>query len=136
VPQRRDASLSGIHHDRVQTSLASVLARRPTRRDIRLASGLALFAYVTSHLVNHALGLISIDVAARGLALGVLVWRSVPGTVLLYGAATTHLTLAFVAIYRRRTLRMPPADLFRILLGLGIPLLLIGHALQRASPAM
>jgi len=120
--------LSGIHHDRVQASLAGVLARRPTQRDIRLASGLALFAYVTSHLVNHALGLISIDVAERGLALGVLIWQSVPGTVLLYGAAATHLTLAFVAIYRRRTLRMPPADLLRILLGLGIPLLLIGHA--------
>jgi adenylate cyclase len=120
--------LSAIHHDRIQAFLTVALARRPTLRDIRLASGLVLFAYVTSHLVNHALGLISIDVAERGLALGVRVWQSVPGTVLLYGAAATHLTLAFVAIYRRRTLRMPPADLLRIVLGLGIPLLLIGHA--------
>jgi adenylate cyclase len=120
--------LSAIYHDRVQASPTGALARRPTQRDIRLASGLVLFVYVTSHLVNHALGLISIDMAERGLALGVRVWQSVPGTVLLYGAAATHLTLAFVAIYRRRTLRMPPADLLRILLGLGIPLLLIGHA--------
>ncbi|HEV2041845.1 MAG TPA: 2Fe-2S iron-sulfur cluster-binding protein [Casimicrobiaceae bacterium] len=120
--------MSAIHHDRAQACLTGALARRPTQRDIRLASGLVLFAYVTSHLVNHALGLISIDAAERGLALGVRVWQSVPGTVLLYGAAATHLTLAFVAIYRRRTLRMPPADLLRILLGLGIPLLLIGHA--------
>ena len=121
-------NLSAIHHDRVQAFLTDALARRPTPRDIRLASGLVLFVYVTSHLVNHALGLISIDAAERGLALGVRVWQSVPGTVLLYGAAATHLTLAFVAIYRRRTLRMPPADLLRIVLGLGIPLLLIGHA--------
>src|ERR1700682_1409274 len=126
--ERRGASLSAIRHDRIQASPTGVLARRPTQRDIRLASGLVLFAYVTSHLVNHALGLISIDMAERGLALGVRVWQSVPGTVLLYGAAATHLTLAFVAIYRRRTLRMPAADLLRILLGLGIPLLLIGHA--------
>src|SRR5258706_3419444 len=104
------------------------LACRPTQRDIRLASGLVLFGYVSSHLVNHALGLISIEVAERGLALGVRVWQSLPGPVLVYGAAATHLTLAFVAIYRRRTLRMPPADLLRILFGLGIPLLLIGHA--------
>jgi adenylate cyclase len=120
--------LSAVYHDRVQAFLTLALARRPTQRDIRLASGLVLFGYVTSHLVNHALGLISIDAAERGLALGVRLWQSVPGTVLLYGAAATHLTLAFVAIYRRRTLRMPPADLLRILLGLGIPLLLIGHA--------
>src|ERR1700730_5991725 len=126
--ERRVAILSAIHHDRVQALSAGALARRPTQHDIRLASGLVLFGYVTSHLVNHALGLISIDIAERGLALGVRVWQSVPGTVLLYGAAATHLTLAFVAIYRRRTLRMPPADLLRILLGLGIPLLLIGHA--------
>jgi adenylate cyclase len=120
--------LSAIYHDRVQDPPTGAFAHRPTQRDIRLASGLVLFAYVTAHLVNHALGLISIDAAERGLALGVLVWQSLPGTVLLYGAAATHLTLAFVAIYRRRTLRMPPADLLRILLGLGIPLLLIGHA--------
>lgn len=120
--------MSTIHLDRVQASVTAALAARPTLRDIRLASGLVLFVYVTLHLVNHALGLISIDVAERGLSLAVRVWQSVPGTLLLYGAAATHLTLAFVAIYRRRTLRMPPADLVRILMGLGIPLLLIGHA--------
>jgi adenylate cyclase len=122
--------LSTIQHNRVQASPTGAFVRRPTQRDIRLASGLVLFVYVTSHLVNHALGLVSINAAERGLALGVRVWQSVPGTVLLYGAAATHLTLAFVAIYRRRTLRMPPADLLRILLGLGIPLLLIGHAVS------
>jgi hypothetical protein len=52
------------------------LARRPTQRDVRLASGLVLFGYVTSHPVNHTLGLISIDVAERGLALGVRVCRA------------------------------------------------------------
>jgi hypothetical protein len=29
------------------------------RRDLRLTSGLVLFAQVAAHLVNHALGLIS-----------------------------------------------------------------------------
>ena len=120
--------MSATHLERAYVSTTAVLARRLTQRDIRLASGLVLFVYVALHLVNHALGLISIDAAERGLGLAVRVWQSVPGTVLLYGAAGTHLTLAFVAIYRRRTLRMPPADLLRIVLGLGIPLLLIGHA--------
>gem|GEM_PF-4099355 len=71
-------SLSAIHYDRVQASTTGALARRPTQRDIRLASGLVLFVYVTLHLVNHALGLISTDIAERGLALGVRVWQSVP----------------------------------------------------------
>lgn len=120
--------MNAIPLDRARDRATAALAYRPTARDIRLASGLVLFTYVATHLFNHALGLISIDAAEVGLALGVRIWQSVPGTVLLYGAAAAHLALAFVAIYRRRTLRMPPADLLRIVLGLGIPLLLIGHA--------
>jgi adenylate cyclase len=98
------------------------------RRDLRLASGLVLFTYVAVHLVNHTLGLVSVTVAERGLAVTLALWHSVPGTVILYGAAGIHLALAFDAIYARRTLRMAPLDMLRIVLGLGIPTLLISHA--------
>src|SRR5437773_3172472 len=101
---------------------------RLTRQDLRLGSGLILFAYVAAHLANHALGLISVEVAEQGLRVAVAVWHSLPGTVLLYGAAGIHITLAFVALYERRTLRMPPLEALRIALGLGIPTLLIAHA--------
>ena len=101
---------------------------RPSRRDLRLASGVILFAYVAAHLVNHALGLISIAVAERGLRVAVAVWQSPLGTLVLYGAAGTHIALAFLALYERRTLRMPPRELLRIALGLNIPTLLIAHA--------
>ena len=36
-------------------------------RQIRLACGLVLFAYLLSHFVNHALGNISLDALAAGL---------------------------------------------------------------------
>ncbi len=98
------------------------------RRPLRLASGLVLFTYVAAHLVNHALGLVSLAAAERGLGLALALWHSLPGTVLLYGAAGVHLTLAFESIYARRTLRMAPIEMWRIALGLGIPTLLIGHA--------
>jgi adenylate cyclase len=105
-----------------------VIASHSSRRDLRLASGLVLFTYVAVHLVNHTLGLVSVAVAERGLGLTLALWHSVPGTVILYGAAGIHLALAFDAIYGRRTLRMAPLDMLRIVLGLGIPTLLIGHA--------
>lgn len=98
-----------------------------TVRDLRLGSGLVLFTYIALHLGNHALGLVSIGLAERVLAVLVAVWHSVPGTLLLYGAAATHVALALVALYRRRTLRMPALEVLRIALGLGIPILLIGH---------
>ena len=107
--------------------LRSLPAYRVTRRDLRLGSGLVLFAYVTAHLANHALGLVSVNVAEVGLRVAVAFWHSLPGTVLLYSAAAIHVALALVAVYERRTLRMPAPEALRIALGFGIPLLLIGH---------
>ena len=101
-----------------------------TRRDLRLASGLVLFVYIATHLSNHALGLVSLDAAERGLGIAVRVWHSRIGTLVLYGAAATHVVLALQAIYQRRTLRMPPLELLRLVAGISIPTLLISHAVQ------
>ena len=97
------------------------------RRDLRLGSGLVLFTYLSLHLVNHALGLISVDVAEAGLRLAVAFWHSAAGTVLLYGAAATHIALALMTVYERRTLRMPPLQALRTVLGLWMPVVLITH---------
>jgi CDGSH-type Zn-finger protein/ferredoxin/uncharacterized Fe-S cluster protein YjdI len=102
-------------------------AYRMTRRDLRLGSGLVLFIYVTAHLANHALGLVSVNVAEAGLRAAVAFWHCLPGTLLLYSAAGIHVALAMAAVYERRTLRMPALEALRIALGFGIPLLLIGH---------
>lgn len=97
------------------------------RRNLRMASGLVLFTYISAHLINHALGLISLTAAERGLEYAVDVWYSLPGTTLLYGAATVHFLLALWAIYERRTFRLPPAELLRIALGFTLPIILLGH---------
>jgi adenylate cyclase len=97
-------------------------------RNLRMASGLVLFTYIGAHLVNHALGLISLEAAEHGLELAIEVWYSLPGTALLYGAAATHFLLALWAVYSRRTFRLPPAELLRIALGFTLPLILIDHA--------
>jgi len=101
----------------------------PTRRGLRFASGVVLFVYLAAHLINHALGLISLAVAETGLDYAMQVWQSRAGTFLLYGAALVHVGLAFEAVYQRRTLlRMPFRDVLRIALGLNLPVLLIAHA--------
>jgi adenylate cyclase len=92
-----------------------------------MASGLVLFTYITAHLVNHALGLISLNAAEEGLGYAEDVWDSLPGTALLYGAAALHFLLALVAVYERRTFRLPPAELLRIALGFTLPIILINH---------
>jgi len=106
---------------------STATAAKFTRRRLRLASGLCLFAYLTTHLANHAAGLISLDAAEAGRLAFLGFWRSVPASAVLYAAFVVHIGLALMALYERHTLRMPPAELARLVLGFAIPLLLVGH---------
>ena len=93
----------------------------------RLYSGLVLFGYISIHLVNHALGLISVLAMQAMLDRVEHVWESAPGTVVLYGALLVHIALALLALYRRRSLRMPAIDAAQLGLGFLIPFLLAQH---------
>lgn len=97
-------------------------------RRLQLGSGLVMLTYLFLHLVNHALGIWSLDLAGHGLLLALRLWRSIPGTIALYGAATLHFALALHTIYGRRHWALPPAEWIRLWAGLSLPLLLIRHA--------
>jgi adenylate cyclase len=86
-----------------------------------------LFAYLATHLANHAAGLISLDAAEAARLAFLAFWRSLPATAVLYAAFALHIALAFMALYERHTLRMPPAELARLALGFAIPVLLVAH---------
>ena len=105
------------------------MSRAELTTRLRLASGLVLMAYVASHLVNHALGIHSLQAMERGLALFGAVWRSWPGSVLLYGALLTHVALVVHKLYRRRSLKMPAWEVVQIALGLTIPFFLVVHVI-------
>lgn len=94
----------------------------------RLASGLVLFTYLFTHLINHMLGLFGLDVAERGLIIAKMVWRTPVATAALYGAAAIHLALALQMLYARRDWRLPPKEILRLSAGFSMPMLLIGHA--------
>jgi adenylate cyclase len=97
-------------------------------RRFRLQSGIVLFAYIAIHLLNHALGIVSLALAERGLRAEMTFWRSTPVTLLLYGAAAMHFTLALWTLYSRREWRLPWIEILRLASGFSFPLLLIGHA--------
>src|SRR4051794_1088933 len=96
---------------------------------LRLATGLVLFTYVTTHLLNHALGLVSLQAAEAGRLWFLAVWRYPLGTALLYASLVTHLALALWAVYRRRHFRLPRWEIVRLVLGLAIPIILLQHVL-------
>jgi len=96
-------------------------------RRLRLITGLILFAYLTTHFTNHTLGLISLEAMEAGRLWFLALWRNPIGTLALYGALLTHFTLALMALYRRRHLRMPATEAVQLVLGLAIPPLLVSH---------
>ena len=97
------------------------------RGRLRLWSGCVLFTYVTLHLMNHALGLVSLDAMEAGRWWFVALWRNPIGAVALYSAFIVHISMALWSIYRRRTWRMPAWEATQLALGLSIPVLLAGH---------
>ena len=96
-------------------------------RRARIVTGLVLFTYLTTHLINHSLGLISLDAMEAGREWFLALWRNPLSTALLYGSLLTHFTLALYALYQRRHLRIPFWEALQLTLGLCIPLLLAVH---------
>ena len=68
---------------------------------LRLSSGLLLFAYLVTHLLNHIAGVVSPEALEDGRRLFLALWRNPLGTVLLYGALLLHLGAAYWSLYRR-----------------------------------
>ncbi len=104
-------------------SLAAQLPR------LRLWSGLVLFVYVVIHLLNHALGLVSLEVQEGAGQWVQAFWRTIPGTVALYGALAVHFVTVLAGLWLRRTLRMSMAQWAQIALGIAIPFLLVVHVM-------
>jgi adenylate cyclase len=106
---------------------AAAAARR-VERPLRLATGLILFAFATSHFINHAFGIRS--AAAMQAARVVLLdpWQSQVGLWVLYTSFIVHGLLGLHALFRRRHLRLPASEAWQLALGLTVPLLLITHA--------
>jgi adenylate cyclase len=97
---------------------------------LRIGSGLVLFAYALTHFLNIGLGLLSpvwMDAAQDWRQ---IVTRSLPGTIILYGAFATHIVLALYKLATRGTLRMPLWEAVQILLGIFIPILLVAHLIH------
>ncbi len=96
-------------------------------RQVRLGTGLVLFAYVTSHFANHALGNISLGAMDDMLTDQMLFWQSWPVLIVFYGAVLIHMGLGLWALYARRQFRWTAIEVTQLLFGLSIPLLIMSH---------
>ncbi len=96
---------------------------------LRSATGLVLAAYVVVHLINHALGLISLE-AMEGMREVVHSFWSRPLLMwLLYLSFLTHFLLALWSLYRRQNLKLAPWEAVQLTLGLLIIPLIALHVI-------
>jgi adenylate cyclase len=96
-------------------------------RQLRIACGLVMFAYLVSHFLNHALGNISMEALSAGLAWHVALWQFLPVAMVFYAAVLVHTGLGIWSLYERRQFRWKAIEPLQLVLGLSIPALVITH---------
>ena len=101
---------------------AALIVRRS-----RTISGCILFFYVFTHLLNHSLGLISLDTMEQGRAIFLKFWRHGVLFYMLYGALSIHFLLGVYALARRRSFRMSRKEWIRNFCAILIPFFLASH---------
>lgn len=95
---------------------------------IRLYSGLILMLFLSTHLINHSLGLISLEAMERGRDVFVFIWRNPIGVFLMISALSLHVILTSARLLMHRSFRrIPMKEILQIVLGLAIPPLMVGH---------
>ena len=96
-------------------------------RRARMYSGLVIFLYVTVHLVNHSMGLISLEVM-EGLRQRVSAFnRNIVVSLTLYGALLVHTLLGFHHLLTRRSFKMSAKDWTQLVTSFALPLVLLPH---------
>lgn len=105
-------------------------------RKLRLITGVIIFTFVTLHLLNHALLLISEEAAGGVLRYFKMLWRNPLGVVLFYGSLAIHFLLALRMLYMRRSLANRPMWIFQVGAGLLLPLLVVQHVVAARIPVM
>ncbi|MCA6119110.1 adenylate/guanylate cyclase domain-containing protein [Bradyrhizobium sp. WSM 1738] len=116
--------MATLSREQVTTSLRGI-----SLRQVRLVSGVILFAYLVSHFLNHALGNISLEALASGVYFHTAFWQFLPVTILFYAACLVHTALGIWALYERRQFRWKAIEPLQLALGLSIPMLIIAHVI-------
>ncbi len=114
--------MTALSREQLTTFIRSI-----SLRQVRLASGVILFAYLVSHFLNHALGNISMEALARGVYFHTLFWQFPPVSILFYAACVVHTSLGVWALYERRQFRWKAIEPLQLVLGLSIPAMVIAH---------
>lgn len=123
-------------YSRIERGLGDAVEAFPQFwRQAQITSGLILFFYVTTHLINHAVGIYSLALMNSFLKVFVLFWHFPLMQFALYGALLLHLIGSVRSMILRKTLVLPMWQWAQIVSGFLIPLMVFEHIVRsRAVP--
>ena len=97
-------------------------------RKSRVWSGVILFFYAFTHLLNHSVNILSIEAGDYvNENYFDLLWKNIVGTVLLYGSFVLHIFLGFYAVGTRKSFKMTAKEWTQIIFPILALLLLLQH---------
>ena len=84
-------------------------------RQLRIVSGLILLTYAALHLLNHSIGLISLNAADNVRIYFHALWRNPIGNFLLYGSLIVHIILAFYTIFSKSSYKITKIEWLQLI---------------------
>src|SRR5205814_142765 len=96
-------------------------------RQVRLVSGVVLFAYLVSHFINHHTGNFPMESLSAGIYGHTRFCQSPPIVIVFYASCVTHAARGIWALYQRQQFRWKAIEPLQLVLGLSIPALIITH---------
>jgi len=94
---------------------------------LRLWSAYVLLLYVIMHLLNHAVGLVSLRALEETRIWFMYLWENPVGHTALYGALLVHFSLAMWSVLHRRVLRLSSWEWAQLALGASIVPIAAAH---------
>ncbi len=97
-------------------------------RQMRVYTGIILFFYAFTHLLNHSINVISIDAAdfVRENYFH-LIWKNTVAYILLYGSLIIHIFLGFYSILTKKSFKITGREWVQILFPVLALLVLLQH---------
>jgi adenylate cyclase len=83
---------------------------------VRLYSGIVLFVYAITHLLNHSLNVFSLEAASYAKEYYFRpIWKSQVGTIALYGSFIVHVPLGLMSIISRKSFKISTREWLQII---------------------
>ncbi|HCA93008.1 MAG TPA: hypothetical protein DEP10_13735, partial [Alphaproteobacteria bacterium] len=102
-------------------------------RRTRILSGIVLFIYASTHLLNHSVASFSIAAADAVREYFIAVWRNPVAEILLFASLALHILLGVQAVLRRKSFKMTGREWAQMVFPFLALMVLIPHVLTAAT---